>query len=171
MPTKNSLNVRELGGNDIWYKLTAGSWTDFSFINKGYLIMDAPEVNKIPLAGGVQVQAQGLRPVGIEFEIAQTGKTEIALIETLNGKSAEIYCYDGIVGDNHLEFYWKKGVINLQMSKKDGDSPQVIKGTVTFERQSSALSTADTDLPSIKKAAAGTVTGNNYYTMFSTAVS
>lgn len=163
MPTKDETKVRINGGEHIWYKLPSGSWTDFGIVKYGYELDDGPEIAEISVAGGrtISIEKQGTKK--ILFEMAQTSKSELELRDSLNGKSAEIYIYDGIVGTKHIEFYAKGAIIWINIKKKEGDEPQVISIILSLQIQSALCSVADTGLPSIKKAATGTYTGTNYY--------
>lgn len=173
MPTKNDAEVRILSGDNIQYKLPSGSWISFGNVKKGGLIGgDTFGNTKIELMKGRVITQITSREVYMQFEMAQTAKAALELLDTLNGKQAEIYAYDGIVGTNHLEFYGKEGTIFLSIddSKADGNTPQTIKVFIAFEEQASDVSIADTGLPSDSFAATGTYTGNKYRAWIETAV-
>lgn len=164
MPTKDESRVRINGGEHFFYKLSTGSWVDLGIIKYGYELDDAPEVADIPVAGGATIPIQKQSTKKVLIEMAQTGKDELELRDTLNSKTGEIYIYDGIVGDKHLMFYAKAAIIWVAVKKKEGDEPQIINVTLSLKKQAALCAVIDTALPTGHFAPAGTATGkNNYY--------
>ena len=173
MPAKALDELGSLGGeNQIWYKVphTSGTWTDFGFLNKGWIVRDAPEVNEVDLAAGIVAQFDGKRPVGFEFEMTQTTKAAQDLVDTLNGKIGEGYVDNGVVGSKYQEIYYYKGKFFVTVELVEGAQPKLVKVRFIAEKQAANLSIADTALPSVKHAGVGTVAGNKYRVIFETAV-
>lgn len=171
--TKDESKLRIDSGAEFWYKTpkTSGTWTDFGIVDYGYEFDDAPETVDIPVAGGNQVTVQKQSTKKVMLSLSQTGKSELALRDTLNGKSGEIYIYDGIVGNKHLEIYIEEAIIWVSVKKKEGDQPQKIEIILSMKRQAALASVQDTELPTVKKATAGTVVGtNNYYVLIDTVI-
>jgi hypothetical protein len=170
MPTKAQKRVRKTGANEVQYKLPSGSWVSVGLVNTGYVVpVDDTTYDKQPLAGNMMVTLDSTREVGFEGQLAQSGAAELDLIDTLNGKSGELYVYDGIVDNDHLEFYFKEVEFQVSSRKTEGQL-QVIDFKCNAIKQDTAVSVADTGLPSVKKAATGTYTGNQYYAKITTAV-
>ncbi|HAX49689.1 MAG TPA: hypothetical protein PK605_00440 [Ignavibacteria bacterium] len=170
MPTKSQKRVRKTGANEVWYKLPSGSWTCVGLINQGYVApVDETTYDKVPLAGAKTVTIGGTREVGFEGQLAQSGKDELDLIDLLNNKTGELYVFDGTVATDYLEFYFKEVEFQVTSRKTEGQL-QVIDFKCNAVEQDAAVSIADTGLPTVKKAAAGTYTGNKYYAKIQTAV-
>lgn len=170
MPTKSQKRVRKTGANEVWYKLPAGSWICVGLVNQGYVApVDETTYDKVPLAGAITATIGSTREAGFEGQLAQTGKDELDLIDSLNGKTGELYVYDGTVSTNYLEFYFKEVEFQVTSRKQEGQL-QVIDFKCNAVKQDTAVSVADTALPTVKKAAAGTYNGNNYYVKIETAV-
>jgi hypothetical protein len=165
MPTKDESRVRINGGEHFFYKLASpAAWVDFGIVKYGYELGDAPEIANVAVAGGNTIPIQKQSTKNIMIEMAQTGKSELELRDTLNGKTGEIYIYDGIVGDKHLMFYAKASIIWVAIKKKEGEEPQVIQVTLSLKKQAALCAVADTGLPTGHFAPVGTHTGvNNYY--------
>jgi len=169
--TKSTDRIRINGGGDIQMKLPSGSWVNMGKIVKGYEFQDDTESVSIDLAGGEEHSEAGKRPVKLVFECAQSDKEALDNKDSYDGKVCEVWFDDGIVNSKHLEFYGKAGKVQVPIMKKDGDTPQKIKYTITFAKQSAAVEVADTALPTASYAATGTYTGvNNYYVWIETAV-
>jgi len=143
----NEGNIRINGGEHLYFK-TDGSWQDFGIVNKGYEISDDRAVTDIQTAGGFVTTVVQQRTIKLILEMAETDKTHLDMVDTLSGKSGELYIYDGIVNNKHIALYVKSALIIVSVKKKDGDSPQVIQVTCTFKRQNNIVSVTDTGLPS-----------------------
>lgn len=165
MPTKNIDTIRINGGGSFYFKKSTGSpaWVDFGKIARGYEFTDDTESITIDLAGGEEVKQTGKRPVQLVLEMAQTDKTALDYKDTIDGISGEVWFEDGIVNNKYLEFYGKKATAQVSIIKKDGDTPQKIKITLTFEKQAALVSVINTALPTETHASAGTWTGTNKY--------
>ncbi len=170
MPNKSQKRVRKTGGNDVWYKLPSGSWICVGLVNQGYVVpVDETAYDKVPLAGAITATIGSTREVGFEGQLAQSGKDEIDLIESLNGKTGELYVYDGTVDNKHQEYYFKEVEFQVNSRKTEGQL-NVIDFKCNAVKQDAAISIADTGLPTIKKATAGTYNGNKYYAQIETTV-
>jgi len=171
MPTKSVNAIRINGGGNFWFKLPSGSWVDFGKIAAGYIFEDSDESIAIKLAGGETTEQAGSKMVKLTLEMAQTDKEAVDYKYTIQNKSGEVYFYDGIANNKHQEYYMTLAKANVSINKVDGANPQVIKVELIVAKQTANISVADTALPTVHFAAAGTVAGvNPYYVVIDTTV-
>lgn len=161
----NEGNIRINGGEHFFYKLPAGQWADFGIIAYGYEPSDEKAITNVKVAGGYSVPVVSGRDIMVKFKMSETDKTHLDMVDTLSGKTGEIYIYDGVVDDNHIAIYAPAALIIVSRKDKEGDSPRGLEVTLTFKRQPANISVLDTALPATgtPKPPAGTYTGQNKF--------